>query len=100
MDEIKEAIRLDTFEKLPPLFDKARKSLITARENHPNLKDSDRAAIQKSLTFFTKTEIDLAENGTQSLIQKKAKLTSAMIEISDANYSLLTNSRLAENSND
>lgn len=99
LDDIKEAIRTDNHERLPNLFDRARKSLIMARENHPNLSDKDRNSIQRTLSFFTKTEVGVAEHGLQYITERKAKLTSTMIEISDSNFSLLTHSRLPEQDN-
>ncbi|MEW9805424.1 hypothetical protein [Mesorhizobium marinum] len=83
VDEIKDTFRSGSFDRLPNLFDQARKSLIAARESHPNLETSDQAKIQKTLTFFTELELDLADSSNEVIVTKRSKYTKSLIQISD-----------------
>lgn len=83
IDEIKEACRKDDFERLPTLFDQARKSLITARENNIQLDDADNQNIQKSLVFFKTMELEVLKSDSAVLSQQKPKYIKALIDISD-----------------
>jgi len=83
IDEIKEACRKDDFDRLPILFDQARKSLITARENNPAIDETDSQSIQRSLVFFKTMELEVIRNDHSILSQNKAKYIKTLIEISD-----------------
>ena len=83
VDEIKSAYRADQLERLPALFDQARKALIAARESHPHLNDDDRFKIQRTLTFFTELELISIDMTSEAIAAKKQKYTKTMIEISD-----------------
>lgn len=83
IDEIKEACRKDDFDRLPTLFDQARKSLITARQNNPAINEIDNQSIQRSLVFFKTMEIEVLRNDHNILSQNKAKYIRTLIDISD-----------------
>ena len=99
IDEIKEACRRDDFERLPMLFDQARKSLITARENSPTVGTTDNQTIQKSLSFFKMMELEMVKNDTAILSQNKPKYIKTLIDISEDMTVLANRVKIEETSN-
>ncbi|MFN4271510.1 MAG: hypothetical protein ACK4F5_01780 [Aliihoeflea sp.] len=97
VDEIKAAYRLDEYEKLPNLFDQARRSLISARENHPNLSTQETSRIQKSLTFLKQMEIEITHSDANSRSSQKQKYTKSLIELSDDLASITSKTRTMGN---
>jgi hypothetical protein len=84
IDEIKEAARSDDLKRVPALFDKARKSLINARESNGSLSSDDLQSIQKTLTFFTTMELDILKGINDNWGARKQKFVRTLIELSEA----------------
>ncbi|MBY5399516.1 hypothetical protein HFN01_32465 [Rhizobium leguminosarum] len=93
---MKDTLIKEDYELLAGLFDKARKALIDARENHPGLTDDQRRSIQKALSFLKSLEIDVRTLDNATLKQQHAKFVKTLLEISDNVTTILIKTRSME----
>ncbi|WP_222288198.1 hypothetical protein [Rhizobium leguminosarum] len=96
LSEMKDTLIKEDYELLAGLFDKARKALIDARENHPGLTDDQRRSIQKALSFLKSLEIDVRTLDNATLKQQHAKFVKTLLEISDNVTTILIKTRSME----
>ncbi|MEH3127939.1 hypothetical protein [Agrobacterium cavarae] len=96
LDEIKDALHKQDYVALVNQFDKARKSLIDARENHPDLNEEQRRSIQKALTFLKTLEVEVRTSSEDNVRMQQAKFVKTLLEISDDVTTILINTRNLE----
>lgn len=96
LSEMKDTLIKEDYVLLAGLFDKARKALIDARENHPGLTDDQRRSIQKALSFLKSLEIDVRTLDSSTLKQQHAKFVKTLLEISDNVTTILIKTRNME----
>lgn len=99
INEIKDACRKNDFERLPPLFDQARKALIVARENSQVLEENDLQEIQKSLAFFKVMEIEILKQDEDMMKQQKSKFIKSLIGISENMMTIANKAKTEEQKN-